>query len=241
MLPAELRNTIYDLVLCLQPTIGPDDNDNIVSVRHDRSRKEKDYVPPLKPSVLSILQTCRQINHEAEQVFYSSNNLRYTLYSFEFLPIRPWPVEWEKRFIDPDVARTEGKSFIRSLGPQRRRALHALTFDAPTPRRALMEITENLPLATNLRVLHLQLPLLAWSSDNRAIAWAREVQAALRTTRIKEVRILHPSTPNAQRTSLGRGGAGNNSYAVIRERSRSERAWELSRVIEGMLRSIVED
>jgi hypothetical protein len=63
-LPAELRNEIYTLVLRVQP------NNN-------------DYgcipISPLqnstRPSVLSLLQTCRLICDEAEGIFYNCNHI----------------------------------------------------------------------------------------------------------------------------------------------------------------------
>jgi hypothetical protein len=86
----------------------------------------------------------------------------------------------------------------------------------------------------------LELPVIAWRSDDQAIAWAREVQVALRTTRVKVVRIVHSEREELLR-NLSTGGSDNNSYVFISERAKLERARDLNLKIEGMLKEIVED
>ncbi|KAK4899924.1 hypothetical protein LTR27_002685 [Elasticomyces elasticus] len=66
-IPPELRNSIYGLVLQLQP-----DNDGYVTIS-DRPSSTGDGTGG--QSVLNILRTCRQIRDEAAGVFYSSNKL----------------------------------------------------------------------------------------------------------------------------------------------------------------------
>ena len=242
MLPAELRNTIYELVLHLPPTTGPHDNGDVVHVREDSLEAEMDPDLTFHPSVLSILLTCRQICHEAEQIFYSGNNLRYGVPGFASLRTPPeserLEVESENQFSNLNVENQGGKGFIRSLGPRRQRALHAITISTYFE-TSLPELTENLPLAANLRVLHLHMPWWSWTGDADAIAWARKARAAIRkVTTIEEVKILnaceHP-------VHLGSGGASNNSYAAIQEKTMAERACDLRRVVEGMLRRAIED
>ena len=266
-MPAEIRNAIYEFVLRLSASTGAGksgDHGNLIDIRPRVFTVMDCTCPTINPSVLCILQTCRQIHHEAEQIFYSSHNLRYTVLPPSALPgweadTSPSPNISNANF--PAVSRTtlpdfpglesytstphhrkkNRPSFIPTLSPRRQQALQALTINTLKADWALAEIRHNIPRAPNLQVLHLQLPLLVWDTDDAAVAWARSVQTALRTTSVKEVRLVrHPSSFEFK-SELGRGGASNNSYVVIQGRSVTERAWELSREIEGMLRSSVED
>ncbi|KAK4542834.1 hypothetical protein LTR36_006210 [Oleoguttula mirabilis] len=64
-LAPELRNIIYQMVL----TVPPDDN-GAVTISCASPSRNRD------PSVLSILQTCRQARDEAQAIFYHNNHLR---------------------------------------------------------------------------------------------------------------------------------------------------------------------
>ena len=69
-LSPELRNRIYHLVL------------HIPGLQLVKS----DQLPPsAPPSVLSLLQTCRQIRDEAQGIFYACNELRLARPHFDFL------------------------------------------------------------------------------------------------------------------------------------------------------------
>lgn len=81
-MPPEIRNLIYHQVL----TVGqPGDRIRIVHGRRRdwESKKSKKLKKPgmklveehgLKYSVLALLQTCRQINNEAECIFFNINH-----------------------------------------------------------------------------------------------------------------------------------------------------------------------
>lgn len=209
-MPAELRNKIYELILCL-PGHG---NSNVVTIIPQTEICFPGLGPRASPTVLDLLRVCRQIHSEAEPIFYALNHLRY---------------------------HTINPTFLLTLSPRRRKTLFAVTLTARTGQSALYELTRNLlPLATNLRVLHLELPIIAWNSDDEGFAWAREVQVALRTTKVKVVRIVHSEREKVL-ASLNTGGSANNSYVFISRRAKLERARELALRIEGMLRGIVED
>jgi len=61
-LPAELRNKIYELALHVQSS-----TEAAIITRRPRN--------PKSPTVLGLLQTCKQINSEAAGIFYSTNEL----------------------------------------------------------------------------------------------------------------------------------------------------------------------
>jgi hypothetical protein len=209
-MPAELRNKIYELVLCL-PGQG---NGNVVTIIPHTEVYFPGLGPRTSPTVLDLLLVCRQIHSEAEPIFYALNHLRY---------------------------HTINPTFLLTLSPRRQKALSAVTLNARRGRSALQELIRNLlPLATNLHVLHIELPIIAWKSDGEAMAWAREVQVALRTTKVKVVRIVHSERQEVL-ASLNTGGSANNSYVFISHRAKLERARELNLTIESMLRGIVED
>ncbi len=98
-LPPELRNKIYRYILI----IG---SDEVVRLT---TRKRK------TPSCLALLQTCRQVNHEAYHIFYRWNILGLAAgmerrYKYSMAPLSIMLKPYLKRF-------------WRSLGPERRRIL----------------------------------------------------------------------------------------------------------------------
>ena len=99
-IPAELRNSVYELIFQLQPSQENGHEDRpIVTIRPDR-RNDANRTP----TVLDLLTTCRQVHYEAETMFYGLNHLRY----FTKTP----------HICDP---------FIRTLRPRRQRAIEVLT------------------------------------------------------------------------------------------------------------------
>ena len=220
ILPAELRIDIYELVLRLP--VSADSNGGTI-ISHG-IQDEESMQPRSSLSVLNLLLVCGQIYSEAETLFYSLNHLRYEVMD----PFRLF-------------AGQKNGPFIHSLSARRRRALSAVTLNARYEYLALLELKETLlPLATNLHTLYVALPLQAWSSDGGAMAWAREVQVMLRTTKVRVVRMVH-SDRQELLADLNTGGSGNNSYVFISHRAKLERARELNQKIEEMLRGIVED
>lgn len=217
-LPAELRNVIYELHLHLQPSPGhlPEGPKALPVIQLKAERPDS---KARKVSVLDLLLACRQIHHEAETLFYHLNHLYYSV---------PGPQLQEP--------------FIRSLRPRRQKALNALTISAFDRKHsltdALTEIRENIPLATNLRTLHIELPTLCCPTDELARTWAKFARAILRDMKVEEVRILHADTREVK--ALTSGGFGNNSYVFITERARLARARELSVVVEGILNGVDE-
>lgn len=65
-LPAEIRNRIYHYVLAVNKSKHGEDN--VAAVVHDTCFYRHDG-----PSVLSMLQTCKQLHNEAEAIFYTIN------------------------------------------------------------------------------------------------------------------------------------------------------------------------
>jgi hypothetical protein len=187
VIPAEIRNAIYELIFQFQPSQdnGPEERPTVTVTpdrRNDANRK---------PSVLDLLTTCRQVHYEAETMFYGLNHLRYSTKS--------------PHMCDP---------FIRTLRPRRQRAIKILTIICLFADRALDDIIHNVKLATNLQVLHIELPVRAWDNDELAMNWARDVQTVLAGTAVSNVRILQPDTRAVK--TLGSGGSNNNSYIVSR-------------------------
>lgn len=64
-LPPELRNTMYEYLLTNEPAEG-----GAVTISRTATAR------PRRPSVLSVLQTCRQVRDEAQAIFYHENHLR---------------------------------------------------------------------------------------------------------------------------------------------------------------------
>lgn len=88
-LPAEIRNHIYDLSLTVLPT----EPNSAVKITRTPPSSEK-------PTILSLLQTCRLINEEAHSIFYHNNTLQ--------------------------IARWEDLGFFREVSPQRLAAIRRL-------------------------------------------------------------------------------------------------------------------
>lgn len=110
-LPREIRDQIYDLVL----TIKPDE--------HGEVRLLKDRWC-IRPSALALLETCRTIHKEAEEIFYKMNHLHI--------------MNRHRMDIAPRVA-----AFCRQLTAVRMLAIEKLTVtftfwkDVPTGLRAM--------------------------------------------------------------------------------------------------------
>ena len=184
-IPAELRNSVYELIFQLQPSQENGQEDRpIVTIRPDR-RNDANRTP----SVLDLLTTCRQVHYEAETMFYGLNHLRY----FTKTP----------HICDP---------FIRTLRPRRQRAIEVLTIVCLNVDQAMDDIVHNVKLAANLQTLHIELPVRSWHNDESAMNWARDVQTALAGTAVSNVRILQPDNRGVK--TLGNGGSNNNSYIV---------------------------
>lgn len=107
-LPIELRTSIWELALRV-PSTNADDNHELVWLTPDQRPR---------PSVLSLLLTCRQINHEAADIFYRVNRLAIHV----AVPngAGPGPTR-DPHNVEASVAR-----FLKSLSPPRLSSLHSL-------------------------------------------------------------------------------------------------------------------
>lgn len=253
-LPSELRNQIYILILTLQPIARTrfSPAERVVRGRRlmfnvgggfQEQNQDTAYIITLRPKrydldgayraqphrALDILLTCRQIYSDAEKMFYGLNHLRYD----------PEEVPLKSKLLGKihlDVPR----SFISSLSAKRRQALLNVSLNASSAEVALQELKFNLlPQATGLSALYIILPLDDFKFDAQAIKWATEVQAALRITRVKEVRVFDSTGRDDVSGGLVPGGAGNNSYVIIHHRARWHRTVDLAEMIEGMLNKAV--
>ena len=85
-LPPELRNRIYEHIFYIEPT-SDENGYSYVPI----SRDEQVY--PDSPSVLALLQTCRQVLSEAEGIFYAINQVGYhaiAYYDDPYSDADPW-------------------------------------------------------------------------------------------------------------------------------------------------------
>lgn len=98
-LPPEIRNRIYDLLLCIPGKIHPSTARPTSTPRKTRNQR---FAPPTPDSALSLLAVNKQINNEAFGIFYHCN-------AFEFY----YP--------------TQLHAFLLSLGPERQQCLRDLT------------------------------------------------------------------------------------------------------------------
>ena len=114
-LPAEIRLYIYELML-----------------RSDSGTVELGQLPKKRPPLTpSMLQTCRRVLYEAEDIFYSINHFKYTT---------------------PFSGRTLA-SFLDSIGPARRNAVTTLTVCTTSSGRAFQSM-EELRSVPDLRSWH---------------------------------------------------------------------------------------
>ncbi|KAK5121256.1 hypothetical protein LTR85_005422 [Meristemomyces frigidus] len=119
-LPPELRNNIFELVLTVQPDSG-----DAVTISH-ASRLD-----PPAPSVLAILQTCRQVRDEAQTVFYHANHLRCYYHNLGLV----------------GIGNMTQFNFLGSISPTRRAAIRAMTVivsDGVEAKRAV-KVMQRLP------------------------------------------------------------------------------------------------
>ncbi|KAH8812888.1 hypothetical protein F5884DRAFT_856179 [Xylogone sp. PMI_703] len=159
-LPAELRLRIYKQVLSIE---SPSVQLKWCPAKHRNS---------LRPSVLSILETCRRIYIEAEPIFYSVNHFQY-------------PVE-TPRF---------ATGFCKAINPNRRDAIRSLTIVVSSGSQALRIIEELIPLSKlqKLRIERRQsiryLEIESWA------VLAKQLKMELE--KLSELRELEIVTPDA--------------------------------------------
>ena len=101
-LPLELRTLIWEFTLKVPPT-NTNDNHGIVWLTPD---------PRLRPTVLELLLTCRQIKREAEDIFYRVNTLAIAVPD----PYTPDPGPARD---SPDYGEASVAHFLKSLSPRR--------------------------------------------------------------------------------------------------------------------------
>jgi hypothetical protein len=108
-LPAELRALIWEFTLQVAPT-DIDDTHRVVWLTPD---------PRPRPSVLSLLLVCRQINHEAADIFYHVNQLAVDV----AIPGEegPGPARLSHN-VQGSLAH-----FLKTLSPRRLRSIHSLS------------------------------------------------------------------------------------------------------------------
>lgn len=119
-LPFELRLRIYEQVLLILPAVQ--------LMWHPRNSDKT-----VRPSVLSILETCRRIYTEAESIFYSINHFQF--------PIKNSP--------------TSTPDFCQTINPIRRDAIRSLTISIFSGSALLLHI-QKLTSLTKLRKLHIE-------------------------------------------------------------------------------------
>jgi hypothetical protein len=107
-LPLELRTLVWEFTLQVPPT-NANDNHGIVWLTPD---------PRPRPSVLTLLLTCRQIKREAEDIFYRINRLAVEVPGPH--TAGPGPAR-----NCPDVEASVAH-FLKSLSPRRLSSIHSL-------------------------------------------------------------------------------------------------------------------
>jgi hypothetical protein len=166
-LPAELRLRIYEQALSI--------NSPTVHLKWYPSNY-------LRPSILSILETCRRINAEAESIFYTINH-------FQYLTTRP----------------RHATAFSQSLSPVRRNAIRRITISVSSGSEALSQIQE-LTLLSKLQTLRIERRL-----DVRYIdigTWkllAKQIKMELE--KFSGLRELDIFTPDVMVSATSRGRA----------------------------------
>ena len=153
-LPAEIRLHIYELMLQVYPTTV-----------------EVGSLPKGLPLALSILQTCRRILFEAEDVFYSINRFKYT----------------------PNVIGRSLASCLTTIGPNRRNAIAALTICTPSG-SAAFEALKQLDLAPNIRSCYIERGLsIRYIDMSGWILLAKQMRAELaKLESLQEVKVITP-------------------------------------------------
>jgi hypothetical protein len=160
-LPAELRALVWEFTLRVPPT-NIDDTHEVVWLTPD---------PRPRPSVLSLLLVCRQIKHEATNIFYLVNQLAVNV---------AIPGE-----AGPGPARTSHNvqgsltHFLKTLSPRRLCSIHSLSIwigsgDASLEtwefQTVLTTNIKRLRRVPNLYTVHLMwehpLPRTPWRPDN---------------------------------------------------------------------------
>jgi len=115
-LPPELRNRVYELALTVAPN-----SDGKVKVGSASSTR---------PSVLAVLQSCRQIRNEAEGRFYYSHDLQ---------------LDWIATL-----------NFLENTSAKRRQAIRTVTVAVDSPEQATA-VMKQLRYTTRLKSLHFEL------------------------------------------------------------------------------------
>lgn len=108
-LPAELRALVWEFTLQVTPT-NTDNTHGIVWLTPD---------PRPRPSVLSLLLVCRQIHHEAADIFYTVNQLAVDVAILG--EEGPGPAR-----LSHDVQGSLAH-FLKTLSPRRLRSIHSLS------------------------------------------------------------------------------------------------------------------
>lgn len=138
-LPAEIRTEIYELILTVPPKLSLGGTETAVIRRSKAPSINGRY------SVLSILQTCRQCHHEAEEIFYQANHLEYSVNHLDTKLENPY-------YRNSD---NEGLLFLNSIRPRRLQALKAVTISTSYGSHALREVRNLRRLVPKLKVLHI--------------------------------------------------------------------------------------
>ena len=161
-LPPEIRNRIYDYTLYVATTDG--------KVTIDKRSSAKAY------SVLSLLQTCRQVNQEAEGMFYRINHLRSeNLNRWSYPP-----------------------NFWYGLGERRRESIRTLTVRIWMAIRGAngILVVPKIHLCTNLEALNLELDteaaetIILAERQGRGILQLQSSLASLKN--LKGIRLIPP-------------------------------------------------
>lgn len=147
-LPAELRLNIYELLLFVPSGLR-------ITNRTNRE----------SPSILSLLQTCRRILAEAEDIFYSIQRLQFSL--------------------------SECTPFLNSIGTKRREAITSISIAASNGSQALAQI-QDLYLAPNLRSLYIMNPVgLRYLNISSWTLLARQLEVEMhRLDRLEELKVV---------------------------------------------------
>jgi hypothetical protein len=159
-LPIELRLRIYEEVLFIESS----------EVR--LKWYPANYRKKLRPSVLSILETCRRIHGEAESIFYSINQFQCPIETSSLAP-----------------------GFFQSIGPIRRDAIRSLTVSVSSGSKALALI-QDVTLLSKLQKLRIERQLcIRYIDIGTWVVLAKQLKTELKKLgELRELEIVTPET-----------------------------------------------
>lgn len=154
-IPVEIRLYIYELLF--RTPEG-----------HDQGLRVRRRTPREPPSVLTILQTCRQVYFEAATIFYSINRLCIS-----------------------DIP-----AFVASLGSERRDAVERLTISCPSAGHAMTGVKQ-LHLLPNVKSLHLvRSHSVRYIRPSSWAVLANPIGTEISKHRLEDVKFITPGLEN---------------------------------------------